>query len=300
MPTSFSGSSLAASHGAGAAADSGARIVYSGSVGSTGMLHGTFRPTDAIVFTNQSLPRVPRIGEFRMPMAPGEWEELARAIRSLGIPRPCESLRPGTRTVLVGIEENGRPGIFHNQPVGKTTPAEDEVFSNARVLAAEVLKHPYKALEAGVAWETGPIAPDDDVVLGVFVRNPGLVPVPFATPTSGTVGASGFRLVLSRDAPAGVPRKVHSVELAPAEVVEVGPDGKKAGPSEAVIHLAPGKELRFRLRTRLRLPPGDYRGLLNLTVRTSPSADRKALSGAIVMELPALAVVRPGTQGGPG
>lgn len=300
MPMSFSGSSLAGERGAGAVADSGARIVYIGSVGSTGMLQGTFRPTDAIVFTNQSLPRVPRIGEFRKSMAPGDWEVLAQAILSLGTPRPCESLRPGTRTVLVGIEENGRPGIFHNQPMGKTTPAEDEVFSMARSMASEVLKHPFRALEAGVAWEVGPISPDDDVVLGVLVGNPGLVPVPFATPTSGSGGASGFRLVLSRDAPAGVPRKVHTVELVPAEVVEVGPDGKKAGPSEAVVHLAPGKELRFRLRTRLRLPPGDYRGLLNLTVRTSPGANRKTLSGAIVMQLPALAVVRPGTQGGPG
>ena len=97
----------------------------------------------------------------------------------------------------------------------------------------------------------------------------------------------------------GVTVEAREVVFTPAEVVEVGPDGKVLkGPYGEVVELAPGKEARFRARTRLRLVPASYRATARLDLDAPEGSDDKAVSGTIVVELPALAVVRPGERGG--
>lgn len=278
---------------------SDAFVFYSRSVGSAGTLGGSFTADAALVRTDASPARVPRIGVFRMAMAPGAWDGLASAIRALGGSRSSGAQKPGTPMVSLGIMAKGRAEVVHSQPEGALTPAEREVFSKAEALVDETLKHPHQALEGGAEWESASVAPDDDVRLRVRVGNPGLVPVSFANPASSGGTASSVSLVLVRVGPGGEPGGTGEVGFAPAEIVPVGPDGKALGGSpEDVIQLAPGTAVLFRARTRLRLPPASYRASLRLVLAAPPDAGEKAVSGTVDVELPALAVVRPGPQGG--
>ena len=82
--------------GMGATAMSDTYVFYSRSVGSAGTLGGSFTADAALVRTDASLPRIPRIGVFRRAMEPGAWGGLAAAIRSLGAPRSSGVQKPGT------------------------------------------------------------------------------------------------------------------------------------------------------------------------------------------------------------
>ena len=274
-------------------------VFFTRSVGSAGTLGGSFTAEAALVRTNASVPGIPRIGFFRRPAEPGEYQRLAASIRSLGSPRGSGTHFPGAPLVSVGIMANGRAEVVHGQVTSALTPAEKEVFSSLEATLEEVMKHPHKALEAAVEWVRGTIEPDDDLAILVRVSNPGLVPVRFLHPAGREEGGSGLGVVLSRVGPDGVALEAREVTFAASEVVEVGPDGKSvAGPYAGPIELAPGKDVRFRARSRVRLVPASYRASARVAVEAPPDSDEKAVSGTIAVELPALGVVRPGAKRG--
>ncbi len=273
-------------------------VFYTRSVGSAGTLGGSFTAEAALVRTDASIPGIPRIGFFRRPMASGEWDGLARLVRSLGAPRPSGVHRPGTPMASVGIMAKGKAEVVHGQPENALTPAEKDVFSKVEETVEEVMTHAHRALEADASWESASIAPDDDLTLGVRVRNPGLGPVPFVHPASQDGASSGFSVVLARVGADGRTIDAREVTFSPEEVVEMR-DGKKVtGIAEEVVELAPGKEVAFRARTRVRLVPSDYRASARLDFSPPPGSDEKAVSGTIVFDLPRLAVVRRGERGG--
>lgn len=273
-------------------------VFYSRGVGSAGTLSGSFTAGAALVRTNASLPGVPRIGDFREPMAPGAWESLAGAIRALGPPRPGKSHRPGTPMMTMGIMASGKAEVIHSRARGEATPEEEQVFSRIDALAREVMKHPHLAIEAAAEWENAVVAPDDDLVLRVRVSNPSLGPVSFAHPMA-EGSASHVAVALVRTVPTGVAGGSQEVVFTPANLAELGPDGKKVdGPPAGVVTLSPGKEVRLRARSRLRLPPAGYRAFLKLHLAAPPGADEKAVSGHISVDLPVLSVERPGGRGG--
>lgn len=276
-------------------------VFYTRSVGSAGTLGGSFTSDAAVVRTDASLPAVPRIGLFRRAMAPGEWDALARAVRSLGTPRRSGVHRPGVPMVSLGIMANGKAEVVHGQPEGALTPVEREVFSNVEETVEEVMKHAHKALEGSAAWVRASVEAEDDVALLFTVGNPGLAPVPFVHPASRGGGASGLAVVLARLGPEGATVEAQEVSFRAAEVVELGPDGRTVpGPYGEVVELAPGKTARFRAVSRLRLVPAGYRASARLDLDAPPSSDEKAVAGTITVALPDLAVVRPGTKGGKG
>lgn len=284
--------------GAGKGSMSDAWVFYTRSVGSAGTLGGSFTREAALVRTDASIPGVPRIGFFRRPMAPGEWEQLAGLVRSLGAPRSSGVNRPGTPMVSLGIMAQGKAEVVHGQPENALTPGEREVFSKVEKTVEDVMRHAHRALEAEASWETESIAPDDDLALAVRVRNPGLGPVPFVHPAARGGEGSGFSVVLARVGPDGATIDAREVVFAPGEVVEVR-DGKKVtGAAPEVVELAPGKEVAFRARARVRLVPSLYRASARLDFDAPPGSDEKAVSGTIAVDLPRLAVARPGERGG--
>lgn len=273
-------------------------VFYTRSVGSAGTLGGSFTPDAALVRTDASIPVIPRIGFFRRAMAPGEWDRLAALVRSLGAPRSSGEHPPGTPMVSLGIMAKGKAEVVHGQPEGELSPAESSVFSKVEETVEEVMKHAHRALEADASWEAASVSPDDDLSLGVRVRNPGLGPVPFVHPASREGASSGFSVVLARVGPDGTTLDAREVVFAPGEVVEVR-DGKRVtGAAEEVVELAPGREVVFRARARVRLVPSAYRASARLDFEAPPGSDEKAVSGTITVDLPRLAVVRPGERGG--
>jgi hypothetical protein len=200
--------------------------------------------------------------------------------------------------VSVGIMSKGRAEVVHSQAEGATTPDEESVLSKVETLVNDTLKHPHQSLEGGAEWESPSIAADDDVRVRVRVGNPGLVPVPFANPAAAG-SPSALSLVLVRVGPGGEAGEIREIEFAPADVAEVGPDGKRlTGSPEDVVALAPAKAVHFLARSRLRVVPASYRASLRISLPAPPGADEKAVSGTIVVELPPFAVVRPKSQGG--
>lgn len=273
-------------------------VFYTRSVGSAGTLGGSFTPEAALVRTDASIPGIPRIGFFRRPMAAGEWDSLARLVRSLGAPRSSGIHRPGTPMVSLGIMAKGKAEVVHGQPDNALTAAEKDVFSKVEETVEEVMKHAHRALEADASWEGASIAPDDDLTLGIRVRNPGLGPVPFVHPAAREGATSGVSVVLARVGADGAAIDAREIVFSPQEVVEMR-DGKRvSGPAETVVELLPGREIAFRARTRVRLVPSDYRASARLDLEAPPGSDEKAVSGTIAFDLPRLAVVRPGERGG--
>jgi hypothetical protein len=122
--------------------------------------------------------------------------------------------------------------------------------------------------------------------------------VPFPNPASAG-SPSALSLVLVRVGPGGEAGESREIEFAQAEVSEAEPDGKRrTGSPEDVVTLAPGKAVHFLARSRLRVAPASYRASLRISLAAPPGADEKSVSGSIVVDLPALAVVRPKSQGG--
>ncbi|MCL4807036.1 MAG: hypothetical protein KJ062_04470 [Thermoanaerobaculia bacterium] len=298
LAIAFAFASAAAAGERGSEGMSDTWVFYTRSVGSAGTLGGSFTPEAALVRTDASIPGIPRIGFFRRPMAAGEWNRLASLVRSLGGPRPSGEHPPGTPMVSLGIMAKGKAEVVHGQAEGELLPAEEEVFSKVEKTVEDVMKHPHRALEAEATWETASVAPDDDLTMSVRVRNPGLGPVPFVHPASRAGDASGFSVVLARAGPDGTTVEAREVVFAPGEVVEVR-DGKKAtGAAAEIAELAPGREVVFRARARVRLVPSVYRASARLDFDAPPGSDEKAVSGTITVDLPRLAVVRPGEGGG--
>lgn len=296
LARSVAGGPPAGEAGKGAMSDTW--VFYTRSVGSAGTLGGSFTREAALVRTDASIPGIPRIGFFRRPMAPGEWDSLAAIVRSLGAPRSAGVNRPGTPMVSLGIMAHGKAEVVHGQPESALTTGEKAVFSKVEETVEEVMKHAHRALEADASWETASISPDDDLTLGIRVRNPGLGPVPFVHPASRGGDASGFSVVLARVGPDGATVDAREVVFAPGEVVEVR-DGKRVtGAAEEVVELAPGREVVFRARARVRLVPSDYRATARLDFEAPRGSDEKSVSGTIAFDLPRLAVVRPGERGG--
>ena len=255
-------------------------------------------PDAALVRTDASIPGIPRIGFFRRPMDAGEWDRLARIVRSLGAPRSSGIHKPGTPMESLGIMAKGKAEVVHAQVEGELTPAEKEVFSKVEETVEQVMKHAHRALEADASWESASVLPDDDLTLGIRVRNPGLGPVPFVHPASRDGASSGFSVVLARVGSDATTIEAREVAFSPEEVGEMR-DGKRVtGTAEEVVDLAPGKEVVFRARTRVRLVPSDYRTSARLDFSAPPGSDEKAVSGTISFDLPRLAVVRPGERGG--
>ena len=274
-------------------------VFYTRSVGSAGTLGGSFTAEAALVRTDASLPGIPRIGFFRRPAEAGEFGRLATSIRALGAPRPSGTHFPGAPLVSLGIMTNGKAEVVHGQVESALTPAERQVFSSLEATVEEVLKHPHRALEASMEWVRGKLEPDDELAILVRISNPGLAPVPFVHPAGREGGESGLAVVLARLGPDGVPLEAREVTFEASEVSEVGPDGKPvAGPYAATVELAPGKELRLRARSRVRLVPASYRASARIDVEAPPDSDEKAVAGTIAIELPTLGVVRPGAKGG--
>ncbi len=289
---------LAAADGKERGAMSDTWVFYTRSVGSAGTLGGSFTKEAALVRTDSSLPGIPRIGVFRAPMEPGAWDALAGAVRSLGAARSSGRHPPGTAMVSIGIMAKGRAEVVHSQAEGAANPDEMAVLAKAEALVDDTMKHAHQALEGSAEWESPSVAADDDVRVRVRVGNPGLVPVPFPNPASAG-SPSALSLVLVRVGHGGEAGESREIEFAPEEISEVGPDGKKlTGPPEDVVPLAPGKAVHFLARSRLRIAPASYRASLRISLAAPPGADEKSVSGTIVVELPALAVVRPKSQGG--
>ncbi len=273
-------------------------VFYSRAVGSAGTLSGSFTAGAALVRTNGSLPGLPRIGDFRKPMAPGAWEGLAGAIRALGAPRPGKSHRPGTPMMTMGIMANGKAEVIHSRAMGEATPEEEQVFSRIEALAREVMEHPHVAIEAAAKWENAVVEPDHDLAVHVRVTNPGLVPVSFSHPRA-EGSASHLAVALVRSVPTGAAGGSQELAFTPANLAELGPDGKKIdAPAGSVVMLVPGKEVQLRARSRLRLPPAGYRAFLKLHLAAPQGTDEKAVAGDITVDLPVLSVVRPGGRGG--
>lgn len=298
LARSLAGGAPAGEAGKGAMSDTW--VFYTKSVGSAGTLGGSFTREAALVRTDASIPGVPRIGFFRRPMAPGEWDSLAALVRSLGAPRSSGVNRPGTPMVSLGIMARGRAEVVHGQPENALTEGERAVFSKVEKTVEDVLGHAHRALEAEAAWETATIAPDDDLTLGIRVRNPGLGPVPFVHPASREGNASGFSVVLARVGPDGTTVDAREVVFSPGQVVEMREGKSVTGKADEVVELAPGKEVVFRARARVRLAPSDYRASARLDFDAPPGSDEKAVSGTIAVDLPRLAVARPGERGGKG
>lgn len=273
-------------------------VFYTRSVGPAGTLGGSFTSEAALVRTDASIPGIPRIGFFRRPMAAGEWDRLAALVRSLGGSRSSGEHPPGTPMVSLGIMAMGKAEVVHGQAEGELLPAEEEVFSKVEKTVEEVMGHAHRALEAEASWETGSIGPDDDLTMSVRVRNPGLGPVPFVHPASREGASSGFSVVLARVGPDGATVDAREVAFAPGEVVELR-DGKRAtGAAAKLVELAPGRDVVFRARARVRLVPSAYRASARLDFDAPPGSDEKAVSGTITVDLPRLAVARPGERGG--
>jgi len=275
-------------------------VFFTRSVGSAGTLGGSFTPEAALVRTDASLPGIPRIGVFRRPMAAGEWDRLAGLVRSLGAPRPSGEHRPGTPMVSLGIMSKGKAEVVHGQAEGDLTPAESGVFSKVEETVEELLRHPHRALEAQAAWGRATLAPEDDLVLEVTVSNPGLSPVPFVHPGSRGGEPSGLAVVLARVGPDGAVVDARDVGFAGNEVAEVAGGRAVQGPAPELVELAPGREVLFRARTRVRLVPADYRASARIDVDAPPGSDEKSVAGTISVDLPRLAVVRAGEKGGKG
>ena len=274
-------------------------VFFTRSVGSAGTLGASFTADAALVRTDASLPGIPRIGFFRRPAEAGEFGRLAGSIRALGAPRRSGTHFPGAPMVSLGIMKNGKAEVVHGQVESALTPAEKQVFASLETTVEEVLKHPHKALEASIEWVRGSIEPDDDLAILVRVSNPGLVPVPFVHPAGGEEGESALAVVLARIGPDGGAVEAREITFASSEVTEVGEDGKPiAGPYPAIVELAPGRDVRLRARSRVRLVPASYRASARVEVEAPPDADEKAVSGTISVELPALGVVRPGAKRG--
>jgi hypothetical protein len=272
-------------------------VFYTRSVGSAGTLGGNFTPEAALVRTDASIPGVPRVGFFRRPMAAGEWERLTGLVRSLGPARSSGAHAPGTPMVSLGIMSKGKAEIVHNQAEAGLSSEERAVFSKVEETVEEVMRHAHRALEAGASWGEASIEPDGEVTLDVAVCNPSLVPVSFAHPGSRGAEPSGLSVVVARVGPDGATVNAQQVVFSGKEVVEMAAGERAPGTPPNVVDLAPGREVSFRARSRVRLVPSDYRASARVDLAPPPGSDEQAVSGTIALELPRLAVVRPGEGG---
>ena len=82
------------------------------------------------------------------------------------------------------------------------------------------------------------------------------------------------------------------------QIVITGTDDDVDHAAAAIVELAPGKDVRLRARSRVRLVPASYRASARIDVEAPPDSDEKAVSGTISVELPPLGVVRPGAKRG--
>jgi hypothetical protein len=82
------------------------------------------------------------------------------------------------------------------------------------------------------------------------------------------------------------------VELEPADVTPLDANGRETTASERAV-LQPGEAIRMRVRRKIFLAPGDYRGTLTLNTTEESIDAERSVDGALLMKMGPMTVVKP-------
>lgn len=188
-----------------------------------------------------------------------------------GIP-PGPPIQPGMRTVNIGETEDGKKfdmkGWFQGDIPKAVEPLLDEAVRRAEALFAHprcVVRGSGAAVAAAAGFEVG--AP---LAFQVKMAAAGAEPLRMGNPLAVRDGGSELKLVVAREVPSPKEEDVLWIDLRPADLHPALPNA----PREDDVKLAPGDELEFTVRRKVRAGPGRYRAMLVVYAPYAAGLDR--------------------------
>jgi hypothetical protein len=170
-------------------------------------------------------------------------------------------------TLGEGLRESSAPPRLNDFDLPSLPPVLIPVRAAVHQLVRELLEHPCHVVRAQARWEAQTFRPRGTLEATLVLENPGVEPVELHSPAAPAAPAS---IILTVGSTARS-NEVEQVELSAKDVVCVDARGAKQAPTEYVV-LAPGEQAYFRLKKKVYLRPGSYRGTVTLRANEEDSA----------------------------
>ena len=224
----------------------------------------------------------PEIGVYSHKLAPARAESFRRTLMASGYTSLATggASAPETPSLTLGegLRESSAPPRLNDFDLPSLPPVLIPVRAAVHQLVRELLEHPRHVVRAQARWEAQTFRPRDTLEATLVLENPGLEPVELRSPAA---PASPASLILTVGRNTARPSEVEQVELSAKDVVCVDARGAEQAPTEYVV-LEPGAQAYFRLKKKVSLGRGSYRGTVTLRAREEDSAPFARAYGALL------------------
>jgi len=224
----------------------------------------------------------PEIGVYSHKLAPARAESFRRTLMASGYTSLVtdDPIAPETPCLTLGegLRESSTSPPLKGFSLPSLPPALIPVREAVHQLVRELLEHPRHVVRAQARWEAQTFRRRDALEATLVLENPGLEPVELRSPAAPAAPAS---LMLTVGRSKARPSQVEQVELSAKDVVCVDARGAEQAPTEYVV-LEPGAQAYFRLKKKVSLGRGSYRGTVTLRAREEDSAPFARAYGALL------------------
>jgi len=142
-------------------------------------------------------------------------------------------------------------------------------------LIAPLRSHPLRVIHAGAGWAKPTFDPTEPLEIEMVMGNSGRLPLEMGNPLDvAASGWNGLRLVI------GAGGQEKAVDLS-AEHMRARP----GSPESATVTVDPGKAFPFRIRKKVYLTPGRYRGRLEYHGLIENPQNRQLVTGSLWLDL---------------
>lgn len=242
------------------------------------------------------MDEVPEIGSYSTQLERTRAEELLQVVEASGYRELAkhEKMMPETPTFTMGKRQSGKDGKreWIGFPLPTLPPELVPVRQAVRRVAQELRGHPLHVVRGEAAWAVPTFKPRGTLELVITLSNPGRGPVellsPNAPPTEQHPGQTSRTITVLKVGNASG-KDVEQVELEPEDIEQIDHEGKRMAPTERV-RLAPGEKARFRLKKRVYLSPGSYRGTVTLRVLDRLGVSDERAVGVLLLKAGAFEV----------
>jgi hypothetical protein len=217
------------------------------------------------------------IGLWRAVVPPAKFDQLLELLHHSGYTQipTSTTVPPGTKLVSIGERMPGQDLPILHSFVSLPEPLVPTV-TFLEGLQSEIRAHPLRVLRGQAAWKNSTVARGESAILEVTLANVGTSPLHIANPLAEASGWSGLRLVWKQGAAGGEQQE----DLTASDL------RLEAGASRvALLPLAPGQSIRFKVSKKIALPQGRHASRLEYHSVRDPIGDAQFIGGVVCIDL---------------